>query len=192
MSVDRLMRATDAIGLPVVTINGGEDIAQIKDIIYDGTRHTLIAFTLNKRGWLSGGLDATLATSRVHSIGADAVMIDDASSIVDSGQDTAEILDTSDTHTVIGSMALSADGNELGEIIGVIIETGNQPAAVGYEIERNEGSVFIPIGAQISMSGDRLIFPANATDFVRNDLAGFGGSVRSFRSNLTTNSEGVL
>ena len=58
---ERLMRATDVTGLPVVTIAGGDDIAEIKDVVYDAGTHSLIGFTLNKRGWFRGTLRGVLA-----------------------------------------------------------------------------------------------------------------------------------
>ena len=61
---ERLMRATDVTGLPVVTIAGGDDIAEIKDVVYDAGTHSLIGFTLNKRGWFRGTLRGVLAASR--------------------------------------------------------------------------------------------------------------------------------
>ncbi len=48
------MRAGDVPGLPVVCIDSGEDIAEIRDVIYDGAEHRLLGFTLNKRGLLAG------------------------------------------------------------------------------------------------------------------------------------------
>ena len=40
----------------------------------------------------------------------------------------------------------------------------------------------MPISAQMALSGDNLVLPVEATDFVRNDLAGFGAAIASYRS----------
>jgi hypothetical protein len=79
---------------------------------------------------------------------------------------------------------LSADGDDLGEVVGVIVATGSSPAAVGYEIGSSDRSdtAFVPISEQMALSEDNLLLPANATDFVRNDLAGFGAAVESYRA----------
>lgn len=186
MSVGHLMRATDAVGLPVVTVDGGEDIAEIKDVVYDGQRHSLVGFTLNKRGWLSGNLSEMLIVAQVTAIGADAVMVESASDLVDPASAPDDLSNTKSAHPVIASNVLSEDGNRLGEIVGVIIETVDEPSAVGYEVENDEGTFFVPISAQMALSDDNLIVPANTTDFVRNDLAGFGAAVDSFRSHLAS------
>jgi hypothetical protein len=40
----------------------------------------------------------------------------------------------------------------------------------------------------MSVSGDNLVVPAEAEEFTRNDLVGFGASVRSFRRLLDQDS----
>ena len=47
-----VMRAGDLIGLPVVSIAAGEDVAEISDVVYDSSHHRILGFTLNKRGAL--------------------------------------------------------------------------------------------------------------------------------------------
>ena len=56
-----LVRARDVMGLPVVSIATGEDVAEVRDVVYDGEAHQLIGFTLNKRGRFAGRLKTVLA-----------------------------------------------------------------------------------------------------------------------------------
>lgn len=177
-----LMRASEVGALPVVTIDGGEDVAEIKDVVYDGANHTLIGFTLNKRGWFSGRMKAVLAADDVEGIGPDAVMIASDTSITDSGGGAAGALDTpEEMFDVIGNTVVTSSGAVLGTVSDVIIETGADPKAVGYEVDTENGCVFVPSSAQMALSGENLIVPAEADQFVRNDLAGFGAAVGSFR-----------
>ena len=46
-----LLRGTDIVGLPVVTL-GGEDIAEVRDVLFDAQAGHVLGFTLNKRGVL--------------------------------------------------------------------------------------------------------------------------------------------
>ena len=55
-----LMRATEVIKRPVVTL-AGEDVAQIKDIVYAGAAGEVAGFTLNGRGLLAGPLKTVAA-----------------------------------------------------------------------------------------------------------------------------------
>lgn len=45
----KLVRARDVMGLPVVSIASGEDVAEVRDVAYDGEAHRLVGFTLNQR-----------------------------------------------------------------------------------------------------------------------------------------------
>lgn len=177
-----VMRASELIGLPVVSIASGEDIAEIRDVVYDADAHQLIGFTLNKRGIFSGRMKDVLPAETLAAIGADAVMVADDAAITESA--TPQALDRPGAaKSVLGNRVLSADGDDLGEVVGVIVATGSTPAAVGYEVEPADSAdnVFVPISEQLALSDDNLLLPAEATDFIRNDLAGFGAAVVSYR-----------
>lgn len=182
--MSHVMRASDLIGLPVVSIASGEDVAEVRDVVYDAHGHRLVGFTLNKRGRLSGPLKQVLAADALAAVGADAVMIADEGAITESRDGPAALQDPGAAASVVGNRVLSADGNELGTVTGVVVLTGRRPEAVGYEVNPGDGaaSVFVPISEQMALSGENLLLPAQATDFVRHDLAGFGGSVASFRA----------
>lgn len=176
-----LMRASEVAGLPVVTIDGGEDAAEIKDVVYDASEHHLIGFTLNKRGWFRGSLKSTLEAGNVTGIGTHAVMVpgEDCMTAKKSGHEA--LATPKSDHDVIGIDVVSSSGSVIGEVIDVIIETGEAPQAVGYEVKTDDGSVFVPSSAQMGLSAENLIVPAEAEEFTRNDLVGFGASVASFR-----------
>jgi len=180
----KVLRAGDLIGLPVVSIASGDDVAEIRDVIYDGEAQRLIGFTLNKRGWLAGRMKAVLPAESLGGIGPDAIMIPDEEAVTERSDAPAELRHGADARPVLGNRVLSADGRDLGEVIGVIIATGATPQAVGYEIgtKGHADTAFIPISAQLAVSGQNLLLPAEATEFIRNDLAGFGAAVASYRS----------
>ena len=179
----KLLRAKDLTGLPVVSIATGEDVAEIRDVVYDGEAHHLVGFTLNKRGFFAGRLKSVLAADAVTAVGPDAVMIDDDRAIHDTSGDPAALTDLGSARPVLGNRVLSADGSDLGEVVSVIVST-QRPQAVGYEVRSPDhaDTSFVPISAQMSLSGENLVLPAEATDFVRNDLAGFGAAIAAYRS----------
>src|SRR4051794_12045271 len=67
----------DAPGGEPPGVHGGEDVAEVRDVVYSSEAGTLLGFTLNKRGFLRGKMRDVLAADDVAAIGADAVMIDD-------------------------------------------------------------------------------------------------------------------
>lgn len=53
-AVKLLMTASQIRGLPVVTVRGGEDVAEVRAVIYNPEAGRLVGMTLNKRGFFSG------------------------------------------------------------------------------------------------------------------------------------------
>jgi uncharacterized protein YrrD len=190
----RLMRTSEVMKRPVVTLQG-EDVAQIKDLVYAGGGGAVGGFTLAGRGLFAGPLKQSLPWAAVLALGADAVMITDDSAL----QPTQSVLDSSASSggsggNVLGSQVLTDSGIDLGTVVDVIIEVplsqGGQCDVVGYEIEASEalGSkgtrMLIPLPDTLAASGEHLMVPAAAKDFVAHDLAGFGAAVLAFRSQL--------
>lgn len=192
--MNRLLRTSEVTKLPVVTL-AGEDVAQIKDIVFAGGGGEVGGFTLAGRGLFAGPLKQSLLWTSVLALGADAVMIVDESAL---GERDAVVDHSASTggsgSNVLGSRVLTDAGTDLGEVVDVVIEVGGggteQCDVVGYEIEASEAlgtrgtKLLIPLPDTIAASGEHLIVPAIAKDFVGQDLAGFGAAVVDFRKKL--------
>lgn len=191
--MSRLMRTSEIAKRPVVTMSG-DDIAQIRDVVYSADGGSVRGFTLAGRGLLSGPKSSVLPWGKVAALGADAVMIADEGAL----EDRATLIGAGDSPTaprgdVLGSRVLTDTGTDLGAVVDVVIEVqGARDAAdvVGYEIESSEAlensgtRVLMPLPDTMAASGEHLIVPATAKDFVRLDLAGFGAAVEDFRAQL--------
>lgn len=192
--MSRLMRTSEVMKRPVVTM-GGEDVAQVKDIVYSAGGGSVGGFTLAGRGLLSGPLKQALAWASVMALGPDAVMIRDGDVL----EPAVNVLDRSAATggsggDVLGSQVLTDTGTELGTVVDVVLEVddhgGGQCDVVGYEVESSEAlgtkgtKVFVPLPDTLAASEDHLLVPASAKDYVAHDLAGFGAAVRAFRQQL--------
>ncbi len=69
-----LVRASD-LSKKVVVTYAGEDIAQVKDIVYAAGGGEVGAFTLAGRGFFAGPLKTALPWHQVVGLGADAIII---------------------------------------------------------------------------------------------------------------------
>ncbi len=187
--MNRVVRATDLLGQPVVTLSG-DDLADVRDVVYNADEGRLVGFTLNKRSLFHGKLRQLLPMSAVRSIGRDAVMVDSDDALVDSGDAPPEIAEASPDRDVIGAVVLTSEGTQLGEVTDVIVSLGRRACAVGYELvaskleQREQRPLFIPLPEQLSVSGDALIVPHEVDRFLRDDLSGFGAAVTEFRAQL--------
>lgn len=188
------MRASAIHKRPVVTM-AGEDVAQVKDIVYSAGGGEVGGFTLAGRGLLGGPLKKGLAWSAVRGLGADAVMIADEEAL----EPLDQVLHTADSDRgaradVLGSQVLTDDGTDLGKVVDVILSVTDDGFThcdvVGYEIEASEAlgqegtKMLVPLPDTLSASGEHLMVPASARNFVRHDLAGFGAAVDEFRTQL--------
>lgn len=180
----RLLRASTLVGRPVVTL-GGDSPLEIKDIVFDRSAGKVLGFTLRKHGFLGKPVKTQLPAAAVHGLGPDAVMIAD----VDAFEDQSDLIGTGGN--VLGDRVVTENGTDLGEVVEVIISSGRDADVVGFEIEAAEGirgsegdNVFIPLPDAISVSGENVIVPDAARNYVRDDMSGFGGAVAEFRSQL--------
>ena len=181
------MRASELIGRPVVTL-AGDDLAEIRDVVYDSERGELLGFTLNQRSWFGGKLRERLTADAVHAIGKDAVMVPSDAALVDAGEAPEAVAEAAPDRNVLGASVLTESGTKIGDVSDVIVALGSGARAVGYEVTGGESgdavARYIPLPEQRAVSGDALVVPDEVDRFVVDDLAGFGASVPEFRSQL--------
>ncbi|MGH3753596.1 MAG: PRC-barrel domain-containing protein [Pseudonocardiaceae bacterium] len=182
-----LLRASELIGRPVVTL-GGELVAEIKDIVFERTGGRIAGFTLRNPGLFSRSRKDSLPWGGVHGVGRDAVMVPDEAVLLA----TAELAPRKQARKsdVLQDRVLTDNGRDLGRVVDVVLHGGTSLEVVGYEVEASEAlgtagrRVLIPLPDTVAVSGENLIVPAAATEFVSEDLAGFGAAVDAFRARL--------
>jgi len=183
--VKLLMNASAINGLPVVTVHGGDDVAEVRDVIYSPEAGRLVGLTLNKRGFFSGRRREVLPAESIHAIGADAVMILDESSLTAPDDAPTEVGHPAARRNVIGNDVLTEGGTSLGVVRDLALLVGSSGEVVGYEIEKAAGGRgYIPLPAQLAVSGVALVVPDITEEFVRDDLVGLGAAVDDFRARL--------
>ncbi|MGO9976314.1 MAG: PRC-barrel domain-containing protein [Solirubrobacteraceae bacterium] len=172
-------------GLPVVTISSGEDVAEVRDVVYSPEAGRVVGLTLNKRGFLAGRRRELLSAQTIHAIGTDAVMVEDERSLVTPEDSPAELGTPPAGRDVTGNEVLTESGASLGLVRDVVVLVGSVGEVVGYEIDTASGTVgYIPLAAQLAVSGSTLVVPDATQEFIAHDLVGLGAAVDEFRSKL--------
>lgn len=201
--MSRLMRTSEVASLPVVTF-AGDDVAQIKDLIFSADGGAVSGFSLAGRGLLAGPLKQGLAWAKVVGLGPDAVVIageeslDPVDEVIAAAAST--VAGVGSGGNVLGDRVLTDSGTDLGKVVDVVIEFAGGSTGpcdvVGYEIEASDAlaakaskgskhtKLLVPLPDTLSASGEHVMVPASAEGFVTQDLAGFGASVEAFRSQL--------
>ena len=180
-----LVTASQIRGLPVVTVRGGEDIAEVRDVIYNPEAGRLVGLTLNRRGFLAGRSHDVLPVEAIHAIGQHAVMVLDESNLVDPGDAPDDVGHPATERNVLGNDVLTEGGTSLGKVTDLVLLVGSSGEVVGYQIDKADGGQgYIPLPAQLSVSGVALVVPNITEEFVQEDLVGLGATVDEFRSRL--------
>ena len=180
-----LMNASQINGLPVVTVRGGDDLAEVRDVIYSPEAGRLVGLTLNKRGYFSGRRREVLPADAIHAIGRDAVMVDDESSLVLPEDAPDDVGHPGTDRNVMGNDVLTEGGVSLGRVRDLALLVGSTGEVVGYEIDKaDEGRGYIPLPTQLAVSGSALVVPDITEEFVQDDLVGLGAAVDDFRARL--------
>jgi uncharacterized protein YrrD len=180
-----LVNGSTIRGLPVVTIAGGEDVAEVRDLIYSPEAGRVVGLTLNKRGFLGGRRREVLSAETIHAIGRDAVMIDDESGMILPADSPAELGEPPSGRDVTGNEVLTEGGASLGKVRDVVVLVGSVGQVVGYEIETATGGTgYIPLPKQLAVSGSALVVPDTTSEFIEQDLVGLAKAMDEFQSKL--------
>lgn len=174
-----LMRGRDLTGLPVVTLSTGEDIAEVRDLIFDPVRGQITGLTLRKRGLFGGKLKELLAVEQIHAIGSDAVMIESSDSIADPAEAPATVADAvANPADVADDMVVTESGKDLGRVRDVVLVGGSRPRVVGFQIGGGAvGDGFIPINPDTATSANVLIVPDDFERRVRTEHLELSGDL---------------
>ncbi len=169
----RVLRATEIIGRPVITLDTATAIGEIRDVLVDPSRARIIGFTLRGRGLLSPGLLGILPVEWVHGLGHDAVIVPSAASLVTDREGMSDAL--GEQKDVIGKEVVTDTGSSLGTVTDVVIEVdGADASVVGYEIDRTDARPFIvPADDRAAISDEALVLPADAERRAAAGLAEF-------------------
>jgi uncharacterized protein YrrD len=180
-----LVRGSDLVGLPVVTM-AGDDIAEVRDVLFSPGAGALLGFTLNKRGRLAGRMKEALPRANVAAIGPDAIMVAGADALSREPVASGE----SGGGNVLRNQVITDGGVQVGTVTDVVIDTG-AGSVVGYEVApadepagRRGRRSYVPLPDTGAVSGEVLVVPEAAVDYVTSDMAGFAEAVERYRTML--------
>lgn len=172
-----LMRGADLIGHPIVDASTGNDLAEVKDVMFDSAHGVITGFTLRKRGFLGRRMKLVLPIDAVVAVGTDAVIVQngDALSHPDGAPDDVAPNRAGD---VLDDRVITESGRLIGEVRDVIIVGGPSPRVVAFEVTGGPiGDGLVPIGAESAVSGSALIVPDDYEQRIRTDLTGLAAEL---------------
>ena len=91
---------------------------------------------------------------------------------------------------MIADAVMTDSGVQVGTVTDVVVDTGTG-TVVGYEVQpageqggRKGRRSYVPLPQTGAVSGEALIVPAGAVDYISNDLAGFADAIDRYRAQL--------
>jgi uncharacterized protein YrrD len=178
----KLARGTDLVGLPVVTF-GGEDIAEVRDVLFDADVGSVLGFTLNKRGMFAGRLREHLPRQEVSAIGPHALMVASAVELSGEQRETAPA-----GGNVLSDRVMTDTGIQVGTVTDVVLDTRDGDV-VGFEVvpadepdQKKGRRAYLPLPETGAVSGEAVIVPASATEFLTTEFEDFDEAVDRYRN----------
>ena len=110
-----MIKGKDVIGLKVITINGGREIDDVQDLIYDPSSQRVLGLIVDRAGWFNDS--KIIPIENVKNIGEDAVMVESRESVLkgsDAGEEISELLASS--RALTRTKLITEDGKELGDV----------------------------------------------------------------------------
>jgi uncharacterized protein YrrD len=156
------IKANSLIGLPVITVNDGQKVNTIKDVVYDGNTNQVTAFVVDEKGWFS--VAKIILIQDIKSIGKDAILIQDETKIVtaDSQVDQSIALTANDDNFLDTNDVITQSGTKLGKVTDIYFNeaTGKLEAievSEGFLKNAVSGSKKITIDDIITVGKENLI-----------------------------------
>ncbi|WP_424951902.1 PRC-barrel domain-containing protein [Deinococcus sp.] len=170
-----MLKGKEIIGRKIVTLDGGERVDSVHDLIFDEQGNRVLALLVDEGGWFHAA--KVVAFSSVRSIGEDAVMIASADDVV-SARDNAVIAAAMESKSgLAGLNLLTTDGKDLGRIADVFFdETTGQ--VVGYEAtgglfsDLSSGRTFVPAPESVTIGAEAAIVPPAVAHAMEEQEAG--------------------
>ena len=95
----------------------GDDVAEVRDLIFDPSQGLVTGFTLGKRGLFGGRRREVLPADAISSIGTHAVMVETVEAITDPADAPHEVASSVERSAdVSNDMVVTESGRELGRV----------------------------------------------------------------------------
>ena len=109
-----MLKSKKFIGMPVISLEEGQRIGKIKELVVNPTTKVVVALLIEQKGWFKD--QKFIPYSKVCSVGNDAITIEQSSS-VQKGTSLPDIVQlTKNKFTIIGCKVIAENGTVLGVV----------------------------------------------------------------------------
>ena len=194
-----MLKGKDIIGRKIVTLDGGEKLDSVRDLIFDEQGNRVLALLIDEGGWFHAA--RVIPFTSVRSVGEDAVMIGSADDVVSAQGDATLAAAMESKSGLAGLNLITTDGKDLGRIADVFFdEVSGQ--VVGYEAtgglfsDLSSGRTFVPAPESVTIGAEAAIVPPAVAHAMEEQEAGglqgaFGSAADSVKGAAGTVADSV-
>jgi len=170
-----IRRGSEIIGLPVICLDEGCRVIEVKDLIYDDVEYKLVAFVVEEGKYLHE--KKIIEFEKVKSIGEDALIVQDKISIEKIGSNFTNFYSHCTNNSLLGLEIVTEDGNNAGAIQDVIIDctTGRLVGIViteGLFDDLIVGRPILPIQENLNLNQKTLIISNSMSQSIIHNTGG--------------------
>ena len=171
-------KASEIIGLPVVTFNRGTKIYDVEDLILDPERRQVLALVVEERSAFHSA--KAIPFGRINTIGPHAVIVPDGKAVIDVNRDPV-LKGLYNDQLIRGLRVLSDDGRKLGQVHDMVLDDktgeirGYDVSVGGRVLNVTQGTRWLPMDRVISI-GQRIVYvPSDLADEFEQQVGGISG-----------------
>ncbi|UJF31948.1 PRC-barrel domain-containing protein [Paenibacillus hexagrammi] len=159
-----MRKARDLIGLPVITVESGKQVGQVKDLCIDSNWNIKGIF-LEAKSWFSS--IKWIEWNQIIATGEDAVTIPNESVIAEYSHDAGWIALIDGSRKITGLPMITVGGHQLGMVEDVYLGEDWGKQIVGYELSEGfisdlkEGRKWLPMPETATRGEDAVIVPTH-------------------------------
>jgi uncharacterized protein YrrD len=173
----KILKATDVVGLPVITIDSGAEIDHVSDVLYDLVNNKVTALLIDRGGWFSEA--KVIDLSDIHSIGHDVVLVPTDGVVKKAGDFKENHLAqvAKDRDYLRKTRMVTEEGEEIGKVTDVFFtlpygDVTHFEVSEGLLEDAMEGRKIVPVANIITVGEDATIVRTGVEEDVDNQITG--------------------
>jgi uncharacterized protein YrrD len=165
------IKATDIIGLKIISLQNGKELGQVKDLVYDPDEIKMTALIVEEGGIFSEA--KLIPFNEIRNIGDDAVIIESANKIKKISEIDSKISQIAKANTYItNTKVLTNNGIELGTVSDLLLDpttgiVGQMEISQGMIKDVRSGKKYIDISQIETIGKDIIIVKPEVESIIR-------------------------
>lgn len=161
LSKEIMIKGSEVLNLKVITLDSGQEIGSVKDLIYDPQQNQLLGLLINEGGWLSDA--RVILFEDIKNIGSNAVVVQSKDVFKNASEVSQRVSQIANDSTYLtNTKVITEYGRGIGDIIDVLFDPNTGKVST-LEVSKGGindlrfGRIHIPTGDVLTIGDDATI-----------------------------------